>query len=202
MYLANPATTEERARGIMNATSNGEFALRVKLLEMTLKGSQEIGHLNQHLLNLQEQRKKLLKSYQRCIDKSLYSHIIKIYGFTRDPESGDYILVMKYASEGDLQKRFKNITWNNQKLSILWQISEGLVYKILDGERPEITEDTPECYANLMKSCWDHDPKKRPSIKVIRKTFGRWAFRGENKVEFVQAEAKRKKTDRIKEDWT
>ncbi|PKY15052.1 hypothetical protein RhiirB3_381332 [Rhizophagus irregularis] len=71
-----------------------------------------------------------LKSYRHCIDKSLYSHIIKIYGFTRDPESEDYILVIKYASEGDLhkylQKSFKNITWNNQKLRILWQISEGL----------------------------------------------------------------------------
>ncbi|CAB4376965.1 unnamed protein product [Rhizophagus irregularis] len=32
-------------------------------------------------------------------------------------------------------------------------------------------EDTPECYANLMKSCWDADPKKRPSIKDIRLTF-------------------------------
>ncbi|CAB5206543.1 uncharacterized protein OCT59_005927 [Rhizophagus irregularis] len=143
-----------------------------------------------------------LKSYRHCIDKSLYSHIIKIYGFTRDPESEDYILVIKYASEGDLhkylQKSFKNITWNNQKLRILWQISEGLVYKILDGERPEITEDTPECYANLMKSCWDHDPKKRPSIKDIRLTFGSWAFRGKNKVEFDQAESKRKKLIELK----
>ncbi|PKY21931.1 hypothetical protein RhiirB3_386049 [Rhizophagus irregularis] len=70
-----------------------------------------------------------LESYRHCIDESLRGHIIKIYGFTRDPESEDYILVMKYASEGDLhkylQKSFKNITWNNQKLRILWQISEG-----------------------------------------------------------------------------
>ncbi|UZO06654.1 uncharacterized protein OCT59_026966 [Rhizophagus irregularis] len=29
-------------------------------------------------------------------------------------------------------------------------------------------EDTPECYTNLMKSCWDSDPKRRPSISVIR----------------------------------
>ncbi|PKC58084.1 hypothetical protein RhiirA1_471505 [Rhizophagus irregularis] len=41
-----------------------------------------------------------LKSYQRCFDESLRGHIIKIYGFTRDPESEDYILVIKYASEG------------------------------------------------------------------------------------------------------
>ncbi|RGB35127.1 kinase-like domain-containing protein, partial [Rhizophagus diaphanus] len=62
---------------------------------------------------------------------------------------------------------------------IMWELTTGckpfdniehdhhLIYKILDGERPKITEDTPECYANLMKSCWDPDPKKRPSIKDI-----------------------------------
>ncbi|CAB4382229.1 unnamed protein product [Rhizophagus irregularis] len=49
-----------------------------------------------------------------------------------DPELGDYILVMEYASEGDLhkylQKNFTNIAWNNKKLFILQQISTGLEY--------------------------------------------------------------------------
>ncbi|GBB98706.1 hypothetical protein RclHR1_00330033 [Rhizophagus clarus] len=247
-----------------------------------------------------------LKSFQHCFINDA-NHIIKTYGFTKDPELEDYILVLKYASEGDLhkylQKNFTDITWNKQKLRILWQISEGLehihkkkfihrdfhsgnilfdltgklgfkkenyqwkvadlglsqslnndtssnneiygvipyiapeiftgssfskeadvyslgmimwelttgckpfdnvkhdhnlVYKILDGERPKITEDTPECYANLMKSCWDHDPKKRPSIKKIRNTFGSWFFRCKNDEIFDQAEAKRKKLIELK----
>ncbi|RIA91094.1 hypothetical protein C1645_768340, partial [Glomus cerebriforme] len=53
---------------------------------------------------------------------------------------------------------------------IMWELTTGckpfanvehdihLVYKILDGERPKITEDTPECYSDLMKSCWDPNP--------------------------------------------
>ncbi|PKY51281.1 hypothetical protein RhiirA4_468209 [Rhizophagus irregularis] len=235
-----------------------------------------------------------LKALLHCI-KNYNGHLIKIYGFTKDPELGDYIIVMKYAPEGDLhkylQKNFTKITWNKQKLHILWQISMGLetihnksfmhrdfhsgnilfdsddtykngkwktgdlglsqadllfsslllyiphygiiapeifkgsgftresdiyslgmimwelttgckpfdnvnhdiqlIFKILDGERPKITEDTPECYANLMKSCWDSDPKIRPSIKEIRLTFGDWVFRGKNKAEFDQAEVKR-----------
>ncbi|POG61717.1 kinase-like domain-containing protein, partial [Rhizophagus irregularis DAOM 181602=DAOM 197198] len=62
---------------------------------------------------------------------------------------------------------------------IMWELTTGckpfanvelnadLVYKILDGERPLITEDTPEIYANLMKRCWNSDPNKRPLIFEI-----------------------------------
>lgn len=39
------------------------------------------------------------------------------------------MLVMKYASGGDLdfylKNNFTDITWNKEKLYILWQISEG-----------------------------------------------------------------------------
>ncbi|CAB4410623.1 unnamed protein product [Rhizophagus irregularis] len=238
-----------------------------------------------------------LESCNHCFKE--YGHIIETYGFTKDPKLEDYILVMEYATGGDLhkylQKNFTNITWNKEKLYILYQISEGLetihekkfvhrdfhsgnivlfksnksnncdewkigdlglsravnskssnheicgvipyiapeifkgsefskeadiysfgmimwelttgcipfvnvkhdkllVYKILHGERPKITEDTPECYANLMKSCWDSDPKKRPSIKDIRITLGDWTYTNKNKAEFKQAEVKRKKS--------
>ncbi|CAB4431018.1 unnamed protein product [Rhizophagus irregularis] len=234
-----------------------------------------------------------LKSNQHCKNKPL---LIEVYGFTKDPESDDYILVMEYASGGDLheylQWKFTDIEWWNKwynyngKLSILQNISKGLeyihdnkfihrdfhsgnilaankwkigdlglsqpennespnneiygvipyiapeifkgaafsketdiysfgmimwelttgckpftnvkhdihlIYKILDGKRPNITEDTPKCYANLMKSCWDPDPKKRPPIKEICLTFYNWYDEGENKEEFVQAEEKRNK---------
>ena len=57
---------------------------------------------------------------------------IKLYGITKDPESNDYMLVMKHASGGNLhqylQEKFTTITWNKEKLSILLQISEGYIY--------------------------------------------------------------------------
>ena len=44
------------------------------------------------------------------------------------------MLVMQYASEGDLhnylKRQFTQITWNKEKLRILWQISEGYLYLI------------------------------------------------------------------------
>jgi hypothetical protein len=85
----------------------------------------------------------------------------------------------------------------------MWELTTGckpfanvshdihLIYKILDGERPKITEDTPEFYANLMESCWDPDPKKRPSITNIFDSFYIFISNDGHKI-FDQAEAKRK----------
>ncbi|RGB38343.1 kinase-like domain-containing protein [Rhizophagus diaphanus] len=64
---------------------------------------------------------------------------------------------------------------------IMWECTTGckpfaniehdhnLIYNIIDGKRPEITEDTPEFLANLMKRCWDSDPKNRPTAWMITK---------------------------------
>src|SRR2546423_1009600 len=85
---------------------------------------------------------------------------------------------------------------------IMWEFTTGckpfanvehdhnLIYQIIDGKRPEITDDTPECFANLMKSCWNSNPKERPSMKKIRETFGSWFFKNKNKEQFEQAEDK------------
>ncbi|CAB5192181.1 unnamed protein product [Rhizophagus irregularis] len=82
---------------------------------------------------------------------------------------------------------------------IMWELTTGckpfanvehdhyLIFKILDGERPKITEDTPECYADLMKKCWDSNPSKRPTIDEILWFLLYWDII----VEFEQAEKKR-----------
>ncbi|CAB5185748.1 unnamed protein product [Rhizophagus irregularis] len=86
---------------------------------------------------------------------------------------------------------------------IMWELTAGckpfanvehdvnLILKILDGKRPEITEDTPECFANLMKNCWNPDPKERPCIKDIHDTLVSWYLLGKNIEQFDQAEIKR-----------
>ncbi|GET01598.1 kinase-like domain-containing protein [Rhizophagus clarus] len=70
---------------------------------------------------------------------------------------------------------------------IMWELTTGckpfsnivhdtdLIYKIIDGERPKITDDTPEDFANLMKKCWNSDPKKRPSAKKVCERFNLWS---------------------------
>ncbi|GBC14709.2 kinase-like domain-containing protein [Rhizophagus irregularis DAOM 181602=DAOM 197198] len=126
-----------------------------------------------------------LKALLHCI-KNYNGHLIKTYGFTKDPELEDYIIVMRYASEGDLhkylQKNFTKVKWNKQKPHILWQISKGLEaihnenFIHRDFHSGNILFDSNDTYKN-----------------EIRLAFGRWYFKGENKTEFNQAETIRKK---------
>ncbi|RHZ47031.1 hypothetical protein Glove_595g13 [Diversispora epigaea] len=66
---------------------------------------------------------------------------------------------------------------------IMWQLTSEhrpfhdqdhgpkLTSDILDGKRPEITEDTPKFWANLMKRCWHSVPSQRPTIREIYKLY-------------------------------
>ncbi|EXX58921.1 Sps1p [Rhizophagus irregularis DAOM 197198w] len=94
---------------------------------------------------------------------------------------------------------------------IMWELTTGckpfadvehninLIYEIIDGKRPEITNDTPEWFANLMKQCWNSVPSKRPTIYEFRVTIGEcynftkeFPFQFNKFTEmFVQAEKKR-----------
>ncbi|CAG8581045.1 17859_t:CDS:2, partial [Racocetra fulgida] len=63
---------------------------------------------------------------------------------------------------------------------LMWVISSGkqpfanrghdfqLQIDICNGIRPDITPDTPQFYQELMESCWNQDPKQRPTIQTIQ----------------------------------
>jgi len=57
---------------------------------------------------------------------------MRCYGVTKDPETNDFMLVMSYASGGNLydyfQENFTSLTWNKGKLNILWQILDGYIF--------------------------------------------------------------------------
>jgi len=49
-----------------------------------------------------------------------------------------------------------------------------LCLSICGGERPKIIENTPQCYIDLMKKCWDKDPLKRPIASDIKNIIWNW----------------------------
>jgi serine/threonine protein kinase len=70
---------------------------------------------------------------------------------------------------------------------IMWEFTSGippfkhkahdyhLVLNICEGgERPEIVENTPKCYIDLMKKCWDSDPLNRPTIIMLENIISEW----------------------------
>jgi serine/threonine protein kinase len=51
-----------------------------------------------------------------------------------------------------------------------------LSLSICKGERPEIIENTPQCYVELMKKCWNEDPLKRPLSEEVLGIFIKWIY--------------------------
>src|SRR5438874_6283979 len=61
-----------------------------------------------------------------------------------------------------LQNTHNKLTLQQSFVSFLF-----IIIIFLKGERPQITDDTPEFYAELMRRCWDHNPENRPTAKEI-----------------------------------
>jgi serine/threonine protein kinase len=66
---------------------------------------------------------------------------------------------------------------------IMYEIASGKVpfyhidinpINIIKGSRPKLPPATPPTYIQLMKSCWDSDPKKRPSASFLVKALDDW----------------------------
>ncbi|GBC45418.2 kinase-like domain-containing protein [Rhizophagus irregularis DAOM 181602=DAOM 197198] len=210
------------------------------------------------------------KYHNSCLDSN---YIIDLFGFTKNPVTLKYIVVMDYANKGDLRGNLTRIIesgWK-QKLNMLYSIISGLntVHKqnlihcdfhdgnilnhdeskiyvsdlglcrpvksflkkydiygvvpfmapevsrgkaytpasdiysfsmimwefssgispfnnrahdiqlslsICRGERPEVIENTPQFYVDLMKKCWDEDSLKRPSSEEVLNIIGGWIF--------------------------
>ncbi|POG67214.1 kinase-like domain-containing protein [Rhizophagus irregularis DAOM 181602=DAOM 197198] len=86
---------------------------------------------------------------------------------------------------------------------IMWEFTSGvppfnnrahdfqLSLSICEGERPEIIENAPQCYVDLMKKCWDETPLKRPSSEEVLNIISDWIFLPSNvKVEDINEELK------------
>src|SRR6185295_4233667 len=104
---------------------------------------------------------------QQLVDKKDDPH--KIFGVV--PYLAPEVLSKKpYTKESDIYS-FGMIMWEHttgKKPFHDRPHNYFLISDILNGARPQITDDTPEFYAKLMKRCWDHNPENRPTAGEIR----------------------------------
>src|SRR4051794_2078788 len=76
-----------------------------------------------------------------------------------------------------------------------------LMMDILNGERPQVTDDTPKFYSELMKKCWDHSPENRPTASEIWNCLQKYYFNSytteENKEIIRSAESQKTRNHQI-----
>jgi len=69
---------------------------------------------------------------------------------------------------------------------IMWEFTSGippfnyeahdyqLSLSVCKGKRPEIIKNTPKCYIDLMKKCWDSNPSNRPNMIMLENIISEW----------------------------
>ncbi|RIB21153.1 kinase-like domain-containing protein [Gigaspora rosea] len=87
---------------------------------------------------------------------------------------------------------------------IMWEITSGekpfmdrahneeLAKDICNGLRPTIINNTPECYAQVMKQCWDANPLIRPTVENLAVIIKEFREVSDYKVQIMDAEYHRK----------
>ncbi|CAB5369183.1 unnamed protein product [Rhizophagus irregularis] len=145
--------------------------------------------------NLNENLNEFLSEWKYNRSCSNSFNIIYYYGFTKNPDTLKYMAVMDYANKGNLRGNLSRIVksgWS-QKLYMFFKRAHDiqLSLSICESERPEIIENTPQCYVDLMKKCWDEDPLKRPSSGKILGIIYEWIFlTSDKKIEDINDELK------------
>ncbi|CAG8651572.1 11985_t:CDS:2 [Ambispora gerdemannii] len=100
-------------------------------------------------------------------------NVVRCYGVTKDPETGEFILVMPEMKQ-DLIHYLRMLMYyvvmghppfHNHKHDLY------LAIDICRGLRPKISSGLPTSYKALMERCWDPDAEKRPSAMELKDYF-------------------------------
>ncbi|GBC15389.2 kinase-like domain-containing protein [Rhizophagus irregularis DAOM 181602=DAOM 197198] len=94
--------------------------------------------------------------------------IIKIYGISQNPDTGDFIMILECAEGGNFNATGKQPFSDRAHDKLL-------ALDICNEIRPEINEPkAPKCYIDLMKKCWNSNPTNRPNVFKIEEFI--WLF--------------------------
>ncbi|CAB5392864.1 unnamed protein product [Rhizophagus irregularis] len=105
------------------------------------------------------------------------SGLIRYYGITQDSTTKNYAIISQYL-ETNVQNYLNQRTFFNQNK----EINLPIIIK-----KPQLFKNLPNFpklpynLELLISKCWDHNPKKRPTIKIIHKQLREWWIGSWNK---------------------
>ncbi|RIA83923.1 hypothetical protein C1645_833045 [Glomus cerebriforme] len=205
MSIQNP---QDISKGLLNEYLNENYYQNIiKIYGITKGPESELvmqyarrcdlhNHLQKHFTKITWNKQKLSISYSSRSIVEIYYLMILIQ---------ENYLKGRWVDLGHTVSRFGLINGKIGDLGISQPVNGVIPYiapeifkicisDIYSMERPGITEDTPltpECFANLMKLCWDSDPSERPSMERIHISFKVWSTISKVKEQFERAELKR-----------
>ncbi|UZO23584.1 uncharacterized protein OCT59_015917 [Rhizophagus irregularis] len=149
----------------------GGFGTVYKAIWLNEKQNKEV--VLKCLNNLNENLNVFLnewKYHESCLNSP---DIIDYYGFTKDPDTLNYIVIMNYANKGNLRGNLTKVVKYN------WKQKLFMLYKIISGIYEMHNQKLIHCdlHDDLMKKCWDENPLKRPSASEVKYAIGNWIFR-------------------------
>ncbi len=148
---------------------------------------QKLVHCNFHHGNiLHEQNNLLISNFRLCKPKENSQY---------DYEKKNTYKILPFLAPEVLRGKPYSLASDVYSFSIImWEFTSGippyndkaydfqLGQSICKGKRPEIIKNTPKCYIDLMKKCWDDDPSKRPNPSDISNIIKNWCKILDNKL--------------------
>ncbi|GES80899.1 kinase-like domain-containing protein [Rhizophagus clarus] len=118
---------------------------------------------------------------------SLNGLTLNFYGMTKDPETKEFMMIIKLADKGNLRcelsSNFNNYLWFGV---IMTELSSGkppfyerkhdtsLALAVCNGLRPEFGNGTPEIFKKLAYRCMNANPNQRPTSSELRDIISFW----------------------------
>ncbi|RGB27784.1 kinase-like domain-containing protein [Rhizophagus diaphanus] len=158
-----------------------EWQVKLKLLKKIILGLKVIHQSNLTHGDFHDGNILMSDDYNELfiIDLGLCKPISDLQGF--DNKTNEIYGVLPYMAPEILRKKPYTPASDIYSFSmIMWEFTSGippfnheahdcdLILDICKKEkRPEIINNTPKCYKDLMKKCWDSNPSNRPTIIML-----------------------------------